>query len=259
MKISKGILVVIPHSGIKRPKEIKKEWLSEYNYELIHTEDCETDRGTKELYNFRKILGNKQLTFPVRQIYINICRHPKKLNESVPLLIRNTPVYKKGKELSVELRKKLLEKYYFPFYKKITNAEKTIILNGHSMIAGHESLGAENLKEDIVISDWEKLNGKLIKFAPKELADFYASELRKRLPNLKIGRNSVYTSYYDHICAIFGTDKKTKEDNRVPVIHQETLESLYMEGNKVNGRKLEILRKAFAESLLSTVNYYKLS
>jgi len=249
MKKIKELLVIIPHSGLKRPKEIKPSWLSKYNYQLIYSPKCETDRGTKELYDFRKILGNKQLVFPFSQIYINICRHPKKLDKVIPTFIRKNPVYKKGKEPSIKLRKKLLKKYYFPFYEKIKKARKSLILNGHSMVVGHESLGKEKLKEDIVISDWMKLDGHFIRFAPKKLADFYAKELRKRLPELKIGRNSVYTSSYDYICYKFG------KNGKIPVIHQETEESLYMNGNKIDRKKLETLRKAFAESLKATINF----
>ncbi len=124
------------------------------------------------------------------------------------------------------------------------------------MIAGHGSLGKEKIKEDIVISDWLELNKKKIQFAPKKLADFYAKELRKRLPELKIGRNSVYTSSYDYICASFGTDKKSKDKFKAPVIHQETSEELYIKNNKIDYKKLNILKKAFAESLKTAINFW---
>lgn len=256
IKQIKNVLVIIPHAGLSRPREISVEWLSEYNEQLIYSEDCETDRETDKLYDLRDILGNKQLIFPISQVYINVSRQPEKLDESVPLFIREIPVYQRGKEPSIELRNKILKKYYYPFYEKIKKTKKTLILNGHSMIAGHASLGEEKIEEDIVLSDWCNLNGRRIQFAPKKLVDFYADQLRKRLPNLKIGRNSVYVSSYDYICAIFGTGNEKGNHDRVPVIHQETNENLYLRNNKIDYKKLNFLRKVFAEAISSTIDRF---
>lgn len=258
MKKRNDLLVIIPHSGLARPKEIKSSWLSKYNHKLLHSEDCETDRGTDKLYDFRKILGNKQLLFPISQIYLNICRDPNRLDWAAPFYIRNTPVYKEGKEPSDKFRKMLLQRYSLPFYNKLKKMKKLLALNGHSTITGHESLNSEDVA-DIDISEHREVFGKVIQCAPKEVADFYADELRKRLPNLRIERNTSYSSVqiYDYICDYFGWDGKSKKGFKFPIIHQETNENLYIENNRINYRKLNTLKNAFAESLSSTINLLK--
>lgn len=256
---AKNLLVVIPHASIDKPKEIEETWLSEHQKQLLFTETAETDRGTDQLYDFRNILHNKQLVFPISQIYINICRHPDNLAEAVPLHIRELPVYKPGSEPNVELREKLISEYSYPFIEEIKSTKKTLLLNGHSMVAGHSSLGNEDLSDDIVLSDWLKYNGQVIRFAPKEIIDFYAQEIKQRLPKLKIGRNSVYTATYDHVCATFGWDGISQHDeSRIPVIHQETNEALYLEGDTVIPEKITVLKRAFTEAILETMKHFDL-
>ena len=247
-------MVIIPHGSVGRPPEIKKSWLSENQNQLLFGVSSETDRGTGQLYDFRKILHNRQLVFPYSQVYINAVRNPKMLNDSIPTSIRGVSVYKKA--LDRKFRKKLLVKYFLPFYKKIGVAEKTIIFNGHSTVAGHSGLGKEKFNDDIVLSNYMIDKGKRIYFAPNKYLDFYAKELKKRAPFLKIGKNSVYSSVYDHICAKFGWDGKSARGKRVPVIHQETDEGLYIQNNKINLKKLKRLRKVFAESLLATMEHF---
>lgn len=251
------LLVVIPHAGLELPKEIKKRRLAENINDLIYSEDAETDRASDKLYNLKPILKSKQLIFPYSQIFLNICRDFHDLDSAAPIKIRGAKIYGEEFNPSIKFRKNLINKYTIPFYKKIKKEKKTLILNCHTTIKGHDSLGEESLEEDIVLSDYLELNGEFLRFAPVALVDFYAGELKKRLSNVKIGRNSAYISGYDYICYLFGTDKLGLKD-RVPVIHQETEESLYMEGNKVNRKKLDNLRKAFAESIYETMKHFNL-
>jgi len=255
---AKKLLVIGPHSGTKRPSEIKKEWLSEYQNRFLYGNDCETDRYTEKLYDFRKILTNHQIVFPYSQIYINICRSINNLNDVFPLYINKLPVYKIIENINLKLKKKLLKKYYFLFYKQIGKIDKKLILNGHSTIAGHQSLGKEKLNADIVLSNYLKYERKIIKFAPDEYLDFYENEIKKRMPFLKIEKNSIYISTYDAICYKFGWDGISKKTGRVPVIHQETNEKLYMDSNKINFKKLKILRNCLAKSLFATMKHFKL-
>jgi hypothetical protein len=140
------------------------------------------------------------------------------------------------------------QKYNLPFYEEVRKTKKCLILNGHSTIRGHSSLKNEKLTDDIVLSNYLVYKNKKIIFCPTSYIDFYAKELKKRLPDIKIGKNSVYISSYDYICHRFG--------KKIPAIHQETEESLYINGNKINKIKLKVLRKAFAESLLATLNHF---
>ena len=123
---------------------------------------------------------------------------------------------------------------------------------------GHASLGSQVLKWDIVLSDSLKYNGQLIKFAPAGYIDFYAGEINKRMPNLIIGKNSVYLFVYDHLCATLGWDGSSNKNHRVPVIHQETNESLYIIDDQLDLPRLHHLQQVFAEAILATMQYFNL-
>ncbi len=245
-----GILVLIPHSSTKRPKEIKKNLLHPNHKKMLFGDSAETDRGTEKLYNLKQIINVNQIVFKIGQIYVNVLRHPNKLEESIPTHIRGKPIYKIGKEIDLKLRKKLIKKYHSDFYNHIKKLKPKLIFNGHSTITGHSSLKNEKLIWDIFLvkSTTEYLG----KYKPLEekITNFYIDELKKRLPNLKICVSNLYVNNYDHIFSI------TKR--KVPVITQETNENLYIKNNKINLKKVKILRKAFAESLLETAKHFKL-
>ena len=151
MALLKNLLIVIPHSSLKRPFEIKKNQLSVQVESLINQEN---DWGTDKLYDFRKILGNKQIVFHFNQVFINACRHPKILDDCVPLKIHGKEIYKKGFELSNLIRKKLIKKYLLTFYKKIRESKRTFILAGHSFVAGTlDPLGIK-MDYDIILSNF---------------------------------------------------------------------------------------------------------
>lgn len=69
------------------------------------------------------------------------------------------------------------------------------------------------------------------------------------MPNIKIGINSIYVEVYDYINEKFGWKKEWKG---IPLIHQETDESLYIKDNKLNKKQLNKLSKIFVESLEET-------
>ncbi|MDP3989779.1 MAG: N-formylglutamate amidohydrolase [archaeon] len=244
--MKKEVLVIIPHSSRKRPIEIKKAWLSRNQRSLLYSGPSETDRCSQKLYDLREFLNNKQVLFPISQVYVNVCRHPDKLDDVCPLEIRGKQVY--NRDISEEFRKKLVKRYAFPFYKKIEHFKGNLILNGHTTITNHSSLN-QQLKHQIVISNIQIKGNKVRKFAPDKLIKIYVEELRNRLSGIKIGVNSVYVNVYDHFCDKFGW-KKNK--GGIPIIHQETDESLYIKGNKLDVRKLNKIRKAIAESLAET-------
>ena len=249
--MKKDILVIIPHSSRKRNREIKKEWLSNNQRFLLYSGSSETDRYSELLYDFRNLLDNQQILFPISQIYVNICRHPERLDEICPLEIRGKKIY--NQEISAELRKQLIKRYTVPFYKKIEQFKGNIILNGHTTTLDHLGL-KRKLSHQIVISNIQKRGNGVKRFAPDKLIEIYVKELRKRLPRIKIGINSVYVDIYDHFCDRFGW-KKNGEG--IPIIHQETDESLYIKDNKLDRRELNKLRTAIAEALFETSKRYQ--
>jgi hypothetical protein len=248
--VAKNILVIIPHASCDRPKEIKKEWLSINQKALLYSEVAETDRCSDKLYDFRQILGNRQAVFPYSQVYLNICRHPKQINSICPIDIRGVKVY--GRAPSVEFRKKLVNKYAAKYYKQIASFKKGVIFSGHTTVSGHSSLDVK-LKDQIIISSYLLVSKKVVRYAPDELIKLYVSELKRLLPKVKIGINSAYLETYDYLADKFGW-----KNARVglPMIHQETDESLYIVNNKLDRKKLNKLREIFANALyLATQKY----
>ncbi len=246
------ILVIIPHASTKRPRELKKEWLTKNQEYLLRSGDAETDRYSELLYDFRRIIGNQQLLFPFSQVYINVCRHPQKLGEICPYEICGKKIYKK--DISDQLREILVQKYATPFFDEIRNFKGSIILSGHTTISGHSSLEDINLPHQIIISNIIEKGSRTRKFAPDKLIRIYVEELRKRLPDISIGVNSVYVEVYDYICDRFGWQKGRKG---TPIIHQETDESLYIIDNRLDLKKLKMLKTLFAEALVETDKRFK--
>jgi hypothetical protein len=239
---AESLLVIIPHSSTRRPPEIKKDWLSPHQKQFLFGATAETDRFTDRLYDFRELLKNQQQIFRISQVYVNICRNPANLNEAVPLFIGDLPVYQKGKELNEVFQRRMLIDYYFPFYEELDFRRKRLIFIGHSTIAGHRSLNGQKLEHDIVLSDCP---------GSEKYAVFYKSELKKRWPGLKIGRNSIYQSVDDNVCSAFALG--------TPMVHQETNEALYIVNSEVIEEKLEKLNRLFAQALFATMKNFGLA
>ncbi|MBS3079486.1 N-formylglutamate amidohydrolase [Candidatus Pacearchaeota archaeon] len=251
----KNLLVVIPHSGIKIPRELKEKLSSHIN-ELISSE---TDWYTDLIYDFRNILGNKQIVFSYNQVVINACRHPRILDDCVPVSINQISIYKK--DIVLDLRKELVNKYLLPFYSKIKKIKKSFILDGHSFIKGVKDNKGKLLEDDIILtnlvkSEFDPVEG--LKTCPDKYLEFYYQELKKRLPDLKIGVNSAYQTVYDHILSENSWDGLGEKNGRVPIIHQETNESLYIKHGKPIKKEVNQLRKSFAEALYKTMKEFDL-
>jgi len=103
------------------------------------------------------------------------------------------------------------------------------------------------------------LKRQLIRFAPARYIDLYADEINKKMPGFNIGKNSVYLSVYDHLCATLSWDGLSLKKHRVPVIHQETDESLYITSDQLDQKTLQHLRQVFAESIWATMQYFDLN
>ena len=89
------LLVVIPHSGILVPGEIPMESLSEHFPSLLEN----IDWYTHWLYDFRDLLGSRQIVFPYCCLILEGNRRPDLLDDSVPLRdVYGRPVYRQGGE-----------------------------------------------------------------------------------------------------------------------------------------------------------------
>jgi len=246
------LLVVIPHSGVVIPNEISLETLSEDFFALLQN----VDWYTNWLYDFRDILGNKHLVFQYCSIIIEGNRHPQILDDSVPLRdVRGRPVYIAGHEPSMELRASLSSRYLKPFHLMIENyiAEgATFLLDGHSTVTAR---GVADNQIDLMNFQHSRFDKGPIYYCPEIYIETYASELRKRLPDVKVTVNSSeYYTVYGHVCAAHSVNEMKSVGRKAPALIQETNERLYKNVDRTpNVLAINRLRRAFAESIQETM------
>jgi N-formylglutamate amidohydrolase len=244
----KELLVVIPHSGIVIPAEIPLESLSDDFPGLIRN----VDWYTNWLYDFRDLLGNKQIVFPYCSLILEGNRHPDILDDSIPLKdVRGIPIYRPGREPLENLRKFMSGKYLQIFHRAISEeiaCGTTLLLDGHSTVSAR---GISDNQIDLMNFQVTELEGKRRYFCPDKVVEMYAEALQKRLPEVKVTVNaSEYYTTYGHICAEHSVNSFRREGKRVPAFLQETNERLYRNADRTpNIEALNRLRRAFAESL----------
>jgi len=244
----KELLVVIPHSGIVIPGEIPLESLSDRFPALVQN----VDWYTNWLYDFRDLLQNQHLVFPYCSLILEANRHPDILDDSVPLKdVRGESVYKPQREPDSELRKLLADKYLTFFHKGI---ECCIESGGEFLLDGHSTVTARGVADnqiDLMNFQHSYLDEKPRYYSPDIYVEAYATELRRRLPDVKITVNSSeYYTVYGHVCAEHSVNAMGRVGTRVPAIIQETNERLYKNPDRTpNVEAINTLRRAFAESI----------
>ena len=180
--ISADILVVVPHSGIIVPAEISMQALSEDFSTLIQN----VDWYTNWLYDFRDILGNRHLVFPYCNIVLEGNRRPDILDDSVPMQdVRGRPVYRQGREPSLDSRRQLALKYLTTFHTTIEEsirAGATFLFDGHSTVTAR---GVADNQIDLMNFQHSPLDDGPLYYSPDAYVEAYAAELRKRLQPLR--------------------------------------------------------------------------
>ena len=252
----KGLLVSIPHSGLLCPAEIPLDSLSEHHETLMDETDWHTDR----LYDFQDILGNTHVVFPLSQVFVNVNRHPKHVDQAVPVVLNGIPIYRPSMSPPLDMRRQLVRKYHQNYHQYIKNRKKVLILDGHSTVTGNQDAAGNKVAADIIVSDRQATELDLpggIRTAPDGYLDCYADELERRLGgNVKIEKNTTYQSTYGHIMAIHGWNGETNRGNRAPLILQETNEELYVTNGRPDWFAIENLRRVFAEALAKVVQTF---
>lgn len=244
----KGLLVVIPHSGILIPSEIKLDSLSDDFPRLMRN----VDWCTNWLYDFRDILGNSQLAFSYCNLILESNRHPERLDDSVPLKdVFGEPVYQYGLEPDLKLRRSLSRKYLRRFHQDISteiSRGKTFLLDAHSTLTAK---GVADNQIELMNLQVSGPDGEPTYFCPDIFIETYASELEKLLPGTKVTVNeSGYDRVYGHVCGEHSVNAMTRVGSRVPAILQETNQKLYLNADRTpNMEALEKLRRAFAQAL----------
>jgi len=246
------LLVVIPHSGVLIPEEIPMENLSEEFPALVQN----VDWYTNWLYDFRDLLGSRQVVFPHCCILLESNRRPDLLEDSVPLKdIHGRPVYKPGCEPDQALREQLAEKYLLPFHRTVQEqieAGAAFLLDGHSTVPAR-GVG-ENQIELMNFQD-SPLDKEPQIYSPQIYIETYARELARRLPEVNVTVNaSEYYTVYGHVCAAHSVNAMGRVGSRAPAILQETNERLYRNPDRtLNVQAINRLRRVFAESIAETL------
>lgn len=244
----RDLLVVVPHSGVVIPAEIRRDRLSERFGEMLRN----VDWYTNWLYDFRDILDNQQMTFPYCSLLLEANRHPEILDDCVPLKdVCGEPLYRPGQEPSTELRLLLAHKYLVAFHRKIEAAIGSgmeFLLDGHSTVPAR---GVAENQIDLMNFQHSHLDDGPKFYSPLAYVETYAEEIQKRLPDVAVTVNSSeYYTVYGHVCAEHSVNSFGRVGRRVPAIIQETCENLYKNpDNSLNVDALNRLRCAFAESL----------
>ncbi len=252
MTTADQILVVIPHSGILVPGEIRMESLSEQFPALLDN----VDWYTHWLYDFRDILDNRQVVFPYCNLILEANRRPDLLDDSVPLKdVYGRPVYRPGCEPDRSLRARLAEKYLLPLHRAIENAiaeGAAFLLDGHSTVPAR---GVGENQIDLMNFQHSSLDEHPKVYSPSIYIETYAHELAKRLPEVNVTVNaSEYYTVYGHVCAAHSVNAMGRVGSRVPAILQETSDRLYRNPDKtIDVAAINRLRRVFAESLFETL------
>jgi hypothetical protein len=252
MMILDELLVVTPHSGILIPNEIPLKSLSEDFPVLAQSIDWYTDR----LYDFRGILGNRQVNFSYCSLILDANRRPELIDDSVPLKdVFGRSIYRRGLEPDQSLRASLAEKYLHPFHLAI---EEQIASGAAFLLDGHSTVPARGVGEnqiELMNFQHSALDEGPVFYSPPAYVETYARELARRLPDVKVTVNaSEYYTVYGHVCAAHSINTMSRVGNRAPAILQETSERLYRSPDKApNVEAINRLRRAFAESILETL------
>ncbi|MBU2228630.1 MAG: N-formylglutamate amidohydrolase [Proteobacteria bacterium] len=247
-----NLLVVVPHSGVVIPNEIPLDCLSEAFSTLVQN----VDWYTNWLYDFRDLLGNRHLVFPYCSLVLEANRHPEILDDSVPLKdVKGRAVYAEGREPDLKLRAALSATYLKTFHKTIEDniAEGAVFLfDGHSTVTAR---GVADNQIDLMNFQHSTLDKNPVYYSPDVYVETYASELRRRLPEVKVTVNSSeYYTVYGHICAAHSVNERGRAGLRVPAFIQETNERLYKNPDRTpNVMAINRLRRAFAESIRETM------
>jgi len=246
------ILVVVPHGGIAIPREISLEELSTGFPLLLKN----IDWYTQWLYDFRDILGNRQLIFPFCSILLEANRDPAEIDECVPLQdIFGRPLYKSGYEPTLSMRAALSEKYLKPFHRSI---EENITAGSGLLFDGHSSITACGLAEnqiDLMNYQHTERNENPLYYCPEIVVQTYAAALRKRLPEVQVTVNATqFVKVHGHVCAAHSVNFVKRTGARAAAFIQETNEHLFLnDDGTANVAKINRLRRAFAEALDQTI------
>lgn len=246
------VLVVVPHSGVSIPPEISLEDLTDDFTALLKN----VDWYTQWLYDFRDILGNRQLVFPYCSILLDANRDPEDVDQCVPVQdVFGRPIYHPAYEPSASMRAAWSNKYLKPFHRSI---EENIIAGAGLIFDGHSTITARGVADnqiDLMNFQHTQHDDKPVYYCPDIIVETYAAELQRRLPDVRVTINaSEYVHVHGHICAAHSVNALKRIGARAPAFIQETNERLFKNDDGTpDVHRINRLRRAFAESLAAAL------
>jgi len=232
------LLVSIPHGGWKVADEIRDVW-------ALSAEDAfhDGDPFTSRIYDFHDRVES-QLVMEYYRAVVDLNRAPDDIAPENPdgVIKSHTcwdvPVYKSGKFPGETLRKKLLDRYYFSYHRRIEeelhNPRLRMMIDCHSMAAVSPPTeeDAGTVRPLICLGNLGDANGEveptfnrvtckpeLIRFMVDEFATVFGNEDVEVEPPAVVTMNIPFNG--GHITRIYGR-------GRIPVVQIEMSRALYL-------------------------------
>lgn len=256
----KNILFSYPHSSLEIPEWLENK-LNVYKEDLIITMDFWTEQFFSGI-DSQKLFAEAHLLFG--NLNRNISGYHlfswEKYNTVMSLFPLNLAhnwknIYKEWVELSEEEKLEIAEKYYIPYYKKISDFIMSwkidVLIDVHScdpVASGNQAWNWE--RADIILwNQWDE-NWNL-----KDWRDYvtFSPELIQKLKNLleKHGLNVAINSpfLWWNITQQFGHSEK--KDWKIPTLQIEVNKRLYMEDDllNINEEKFNNINTILTESI----------
>ncbi len=251
------IIISVPHSGIKFPSEVKKQYKKRMR---THLDD--TDWFVHRLYEFAPSMGITVVKANLSRWVIDLNRDPK----SVPLyndnrlITSNTPITDfygnkiyKSQEFEPDQNeiKRRLDTYYWPYYKQLKTLledrkkqfGKVLLWDAHSIRHKVSTIQKDPFPDMILGNNDEKT-------ASPELITSAINGLRSG--TFEINHNAPFKG--GHITRYFGNP-----ENNTHTLQLEMNKILYMDDNEVTynedrAKKVQQVLQHTMEGLIETLN-----
>ncbi|MHC4320747.1 MAG: N-formylglutamate amidohydrolase [Planctomycetota bacterium] len=135
------LLISVPHAGLTIPPEVEP-------FNLLTPEQivADGDEGARRIYAIEEIV-REFVTTDIARAFVDMNRKENDFSRDGVVKTHtcwNVPVYKSP--LSLEIKKRLMDRYYFPYHKQLTDASvKDIMLaiDCHTMASSGPPVGPD--------------------------------------------------------------------------------------------------------------------
>lgn len=242
------ILISIPHASTFVPPDIRHKLLLN-DHEIASYSDLYTE----EIYD---IPNTYKVEYGVSRLVCDPNRAPDDLISEAHLAIDGSviqiaedlkPIYKKEKDITMEMVQERIETYHDKYHDKIDNHLKDIkfLIDGHSLksVGPATKPDAGQLRADIVLGNRDYTT------CSREQTHFFKTEFEKRGLSVKI--NDPYSGKYvlGYHCSRKNLPGIQIEINRRIYMDEETLEKNQEQVDMLNKMLTEIVNSFYQEFL----------